>query len=100
MLKQRVVTSRPEHYIRSRFKDPSHARDYAAFRLRDIEESIVRADIRLYVMDYIETIKKNPGYHLPDDGSVEEDTEKLVDRADKLFIYTFTACNYIGHHPP
>jgi hypothetical protein len=93
------VTSRPESHIRSSFSDPSHASEQFIFRLHDIEESIVRADIYLYVSNRLEIIKTNPDRHLPIDWPSEGYTKKLVDRADKLFIYAFTACNYIERDP-
>lgn len=93
------VTGRPESHIRSRFIDLSHASEHATFHLQNIEESFVRADIRLYVMDRLERIKKDPKHKLPAEWPLEEETERLVIRADKLFIYAFTACNYIQRDP-
>jgi WD40 repeat protein len=97
------VTSRPEHHIRSRFEDPSHRSEHATFHLHNIEESIVRADIQLYIANRLKTIKTtkshSPGHQLPEDWPTEKQTEQLVDRADKLFIYAFTACNYIERDP-
>jgi hypothetical protein len=93
------VTSRPESHIRSQFMDPSHSSAHARFYLQDIEESFVRADIRLYVTDRLDKVKKNPKHSLPTEWPSEEQSEKLVVRADKLFIYAFTACNYVERDP-
>jgi hypothetical protein len=91
------LTSRPESHIRERFLQESSS-TRTILRLHEIEESMVKADIELYVTDRLRKIKfLNKA--LPEEWPTVEQIQKLTDRADKLFIYAFTACNYIKRDP-
>jgi hypothetical protein len=92
------ITSRPESYIRERFL-PRLSSERTAFYLHDIEECMVKADIHLYIEHRLGKIREERQHHLPKEWPSKEEIEKLADRADKLFIYAFTACNYIKRDP-
>jgi len=73
------VASRPEYIIRDVLQIlPS------VLRLHDIDESIVAADIRKYLVASFESISLSPS-----------DIERITKRAGKLFIYASTAVRYI-----
>ena len=73
------VASRPEYVIRDVLQIlPS------VLRLHDIDESIVAADIKKYLVASLESISLSPS-----------DIERLTKRAGKLFIYASTAVRYI-----
>ncbi|KAH9834893.1 uncharacterized protein C8Q71DRAFT_837694 [Rhodofomes roseus] len=77
------VTSRPEHHIRTMFRQPGSRH----LRLRDIERDIVDEDIRISLtaeLSDFEDVQLSP-----------EDIKILVDRSQGLFIYAATACKYI-----
>jgi hypothetical protein len=93
------VTSRPESHIRDQFRYGVSSHQHATFYLHEIEDTIVRADIRLYLTHRLEKIRMNPKHRLPTKWPEDEQMKALVDRADKLFIYAFVACNYIERDP-
>lgn len=92
------ITRRPESHIREKFLQRTHPGRKTIFYLHDIEHSSVKADIRLYVKHRLD---KTKGFiqHLPEEWPREDQIEDLIDRADKLFIYVHTACNYIEADP-
>jgi hypothetical protein len=92
------ITSRPESHIREKFV-PRSASERTAFYLHDIEETMVKADIRLFVEHRLGKIKKEQKHRLPKDWPAAQEVGQLVDCADKLFIYAFIACNYIKRDP-
>jgi hypothetical protein len=92
------ITSRPESHIRERFM-PCSASERTTFYLHDVEESMVKADIRLYIEHRVRKISVEQQRRLPKAWPTEEQLEKLADRADRLFIYAFAACNYIQRDP-
>jgi hypothetical protein len=91
------MTSRPESHIREKFAQKS-ALNQTILRLHEIEESMVKADIELYVKDRLKKIKDS-NQNIPEAWPSDEQVQKLAERADKLFIYAFTACNYIKRDP-
>ncbi|GAB1527261.1 hypothetical protein RhiTH_010436 [Rhizoctonia solani] len=77
------VTSRPEPDIRQRMQRQSdHARSVCV--LHEIEASLVRADIRLYLRE-----------ELNEGGVSESDLDRLAELSGTLFIYAATAIRYI-----
>jgi hypothetical protein len=79
------VTSRPEPIIREKML----ARDGyspSVLYLHDIEESIVKEDIKKYLTDALSPVSPPP--------SIDE-LEQLANRAGKLFIYAATVARYI-----
>ncbi|EMD30499.1 hypothetical protein CERSUDRAFT_145929, partial [Gelatoporia subvermispora B] len=98
------LTSRPEPHIQSHFK--STQRDlHNTLRLHDIEQNIVEADIRFYCTRRLEEIRasyedREPPYEFPPEWPSREDIKMVTKRAGKLFIYAFTALNYIEEKRP
>ncbi|CAE6431954.1 unnamed protein product [Rhizoctonia solani] len=80
------VTSRPEPIIRHRMMSESE-RSRSILYLHEIEESLVQADIELYLKEELSSI-------LPADNDIKQ----LAKYAGKLFIYAATAVRYI--RPP
>ncbi|CCO33972.1 Vegetative incompatibility protein HET-E-1 [Rhizoctonia solani AG-1 IB] len=78
------VTSRPEPGIQARMAAYPELRQ--VIRLHDIEQSMVTADIELY-------LKSELGFMTPD--LYAEDLEQLVQRSGVLFIYAATLVRYI-----
>jgi len=78
------VTSRPEPAIRSKMLGPGYSP--SILHLHDIEESIVEADIKKYLVEALSTMSPPPS---PDN------VEQLAKQAGKLFIYAATAVRYI-----
>ncbi|KAF8725293.1 WD40 repeat-like protein, partial [Rhizoctonia solani] len=77
------VTSRPEPDIRQRMQHQSdHMRSVCV--LHEIEASLVRADIRLYLRE-----------ELNEGGVSESDLNRLAELSGTLFIYASTAIRYI-----
>ncbi|KAJ7782078.1 WD40-repeat-containing domain protein [Mycena olivaceomarginata] len=81
------VTSRPEPTIREKMLTPGYSR--SVLHLHDIEESIVEADIKMYLTEALGFMSPTPS---------PNDVERLAKRAGKLFIYAATTVRYI-HHP-
>ncbi|CAE6474151.1 unnamed protein product [Rhizoctonia solani] len=76
------VTSRPEPEIYNRMVLHSHARE--VIHLHEIEKSLVRADIALYLRAELRVMS-------PSDSDIEE----LVERSGALFIFAATLVRYI-----
>ncbi|KDN41994.1 hypothetical protein RSAG8_07039, partial [Rhizoctonia solani AG-8 WAC10335] len=79
-----LVTSRPEPEIYSKMS--THAQSREVIHLHDIEKSLVRADIELY-------LKEELGFMSPPASPAE--IEQLVQRSGTLFIYAATLVRYI-----
>ncbi|KAL5633011.1 hypothetical protein ACGC1H_003489 [Rhizoctonia solani] len=80
------VTSRPEPVIRRKMISENE-RSRSILYLHEIEQSLVQADIKLYLRD--ELVLMSPK---------DIDIEQLAQRAGNLFIYAATAVRYI--RPP
>ncbi|CAE6479997.1 unnamed protein product [Rhizoctonia solani] len=80
------VTSRPEPLIRKKMMAGSE-RSRSILYLHEIEQSLVQADISLYLKEELLSISP-----------ADADIEKLARRAGKLFIYAATAVRYILPH--
>jgi hypothetical protein len=90
------ITSRPEPQIQSKFDLP-HFEQHSKIFLHDVEESIVSADIKIYVRGRFKNIAAERHNEVPADGWPSEDQlETIVDRAEKLFIYAATVCEYVA----
>jgi hypothetical protein len=95
-----VITSRLETDIRSMFSTIGHA----AFRLHDIEEYIVQADIELYLKhSFRQVVLKKPHIFPPGvEWPSPKDISTLVSRSGALFIYAATVVKFVddrGHSP-
>ncbi|VDB95504.1 unnamed protein product [Peniophora sp. CBMAI 1063] len=89
------ITSRPEPHIRSELEslDPSLGH---VLRLHDIEQDIVRADISLYLVHGLRAMR---GPTFPPKWPNKSDVTTLVRLSGKLFIYAFTALQYVRKDP-
>ncbi|CAE6533922.1 unnamed protein product [Rhizoctonia solani] len=78
-----LVTSRPEQEIYGKMS--AHVRSREVLHLHDIEKSLVRADIELYLKEELSVI--SPGH---------DEIERLAQRSGTLFIYAATLVRYIS----
>ncbi|KAF7364231.1 hypothetical protein MSAN_01082700 [Mycena sanguinolenta] len=90
------VTSRPEHHIRPYFN--TEAECQRVLRLHDTENNLVKNDITLYFSNHLSKIKAE-NKSLPSTWASPAEIEMLTDHAGKLFIYAFTAVEYIRERP-
>lgn len=86
------VTSRPEHHITSVLVPSSGLRITA---LHDIEASIVKEDILLYLRARLQQLGEECGIDLPPDWFKEADVQLLADKAGKLFIHAATSVRFL-----
>ncbi|KAF9514372.1 hypothetical protein BS47DRAFT_879668 [Hydnum rufescens UP504] len=87
-----LITSRPEPHISSVFDE---ARNLAKRILHDIEDSVIDADLRLYIQHELREIpKKLKLANAPD--WTEGEINALVEKSGKLFIYAATSIRFIG----
>ncbi|THH15805.1 hypothetical protein EW146_g4743 [Bondarzewia mesenterica] len=89
------VTSRPEPRIRSAFDRPtSHL--HSVLRLHDVEADIIKADIKLYLEKRLGDIPQlEASFHSPGDPRILKQVRILVERSERLFIFAFTAYEYV-----
>ena len=91
------ITARPEQNIRNSLDD---YRDHEQFHLHDIEDSIVEADIRLYIHfrlseGEVRKALRSLQHPLSSWQPTEGQKEKLVGISGKLFIIASTAAPFI-----
>ncbi|KZV63220.1 hypothetical protein PENSPDRAFT_758152 [Peniophora sp. CONT] len=89
------LTSRPEPHIRQQLEDidPSLGQ---ILRLHDIEQDIVKADISRYLSHGLRAMRE-PSF--PPKWPQKEDIAALTRLSGKLFIYAFTALQYLRKDP-
>ncbi|KZV76324.1 hypothetical protein PENSPDRAFT_747783 [Peniophora sp. CONT] len=89
------LTSRPEPHIRQQLEalDPSLSQ---ILRLHDIEQDIVKADISLYLARGLRSMRE-PNF--PPKWPHKADIATLTRLSGKLFIYAFTALQYLRKDP-
>ena len=80
------VTSRPEIRLKESF---SKHRTHDNFILHEVEKEIVKADIELYIKEWLNM--HDSGYDWP-----YLEVERLVNMSGALFIYAATVCKYIA----
>ncbi|KAJ6582619.1 hypothetical protein DFH09DRAFT_912165 [Mycena vulgaris] len=83
------ITSRPEPYIKTAFHSEVVSRH---LRLRDVEHDIVTADIAKYLGKHLREI--GSAIHAPM-WPFDPDLDELVLRIGDLFIFAFTAIQYL-----
>ncbi|KIJ46972.1 hypothetical protein M422DRAFT_249251 [Sphaerobolus stellatus SS14] len=88
-----IVTSRPEPPIRSAFQSKRHS----GFRLHQIEDHIVEADIIMYLTHQLAGIPQLRNEYADTPWPPQEVTI-LAKCAGGLFIYVSTICAYIGNY--
>ena len=87
------VTGRPEPRIREGFRLPLLAEAAAVFVLHDVEPSLVRNDIRLFLnRSFLEITNRRGGL---DGWPTKEDVEHLCERAAGLFVYAVATIKFI-----
>ncbi|KAF8629283.1 hypothetical protein AX15_003530 [Amanita polypyramis BW_CC] len=89
-----LLTSRPEHHIRNIF-DENH--NHAKYILHDIEESIVRSDIHLFVESSLQALPKQLKWPPKGEWPPGVEMETLVEKSGKLFVYAATSLRFIGN---
>jgi len=89
------VTGRPEPRIREGFRLPLLAKAADVFVLHDVEPSLVRNDIRLFLEhSFLEIADRRGGL---DGWPTKEDIERLCERAAGLFVYAVATIKFIDH---
>lgn len=90
------ITSRPEAYIRQHLPR-STTQNQSILCLHDIQEDIITADIALYLSQKLSLIACDRKDFTPSgEWPPPQSLQSLVERADKSFIYAFTAYKYVG----
>ncbi|EMD37114.1 hypothetical protein CERSUDRAFT_124087 [Gelatoporia subvermispora B] len=92
------LTSRPESHIRTQFES-RHPNIHLVLRLHEIEQDLVQEDISLYIDNRLLQIRQRTPDNYPNDWPSRADVTALTHRAGLLFIYAFTALEYIKKHP-
>ncbi|EMD37025.1 hypothetical protein CERSUDRAFT_124016 [Gelatoporia subvermispora B] len=92
------ITSRPEPHIRAKFQS-ANPDLHRILRLHDIEHDLVEADISHYIGNRLEQIKQSVPDEYPAEWPNCVDVAALTRRAGLLFIYAFTALEYIKRDP-
>jgi len=89
------VTSRPEDVISRSITPlkPSSPSEWSVVRIHDIEESLVQADIKVYLED--ELIKLAETWGLDDGWPPSTEVDAIVGNANKPFIYAATTIRYV-----
>ncbi|KAF4609673.1 hypothetical protein D9613_012022 [Agrocybe pediades] len=80
-----LVASRPEPVILKNMQAPDFSP--SVLRLHDIEQSLVEADIRLYLQEVLSTMSPTP---------TSDVIDQLTQRSGKLFIYAATVARYVN----
>jgi hypothetical protein len=93
------LTSRPEPHIRARLGFHQSADIRRILRLHDIEQDIVAEDISRYLTNRLHRIHHQLDVRLPDDWPSPCDVANVTRQAGKLFIYAFTAVEYVREDP-
>ncbi|KAF4612686.1 hypothetical protein D9613_011778 [Agrocybe pediades] len=84
-----IIASRPEPIIVAKMQSPGFLP--STFRLHDIEQSLVEADIRKYLEEALSTMDPIPS---------SEQIGQITERSGKLFIYAATVARYINPEDP
>jgi hypothetical protein len=93
------LTSRPERHILTQFKSDLHH----ILRLHDIHQDFVEKDIFLYLNNRLTSMRSsNSGISstFPASWPAQKDVETLTRLSGKLFVYAFTAIQYIEDENP
>jgi len=98
-----LITSRPESHIQRRLE--THLPNpHQTFYLHNVEADAVAADIKLYLTHHLEEIRDQvlprPGRSFPEGWPSPSDLDALTKLCGSLFIYAFTAVQYIRQEDP
>lgn len=89
-----LVTSRPELHIRNTFQLPVLRQIFQQCILHDIEDSIVEADIELYLRHNLNEIAASCELEIP--WPTDREVRMLVQHSGALFIFAATAVKFAG----
>lgn len=89
-----LITSRPELHIHNQFQSPSLRLISQPFILHNVEESVVQADIELFLRHRFGELADEHG--VTQTWPSETHLMKLVERSSNLFIFAATAINFIA----
>ncbi|OCH89024.1 hypothetical protein OBBRIDRAFT_826807, partial [Obba rivulosa] len=97
------LTSRPEHHIRAQLQ-AGQSSLRRVLRLHDVEQDFVEADISHYLTHRFQEIRNqrnisDPSYMFPPDWPNRMDVATVTRHAGTLFIYAFTAAEYVKKDP-
>jgi WD40 repeat protein len=92
------LTSRPERHIRAQLESPQ-ADHRRVLRLHDIEGDVVEADIYHYITRRLQDIRASSSEPFPPDWPCQADVGAITRLSGKLFIYAFTAVEYVQENP-
>ncbi|KAJ2934012.1 hypothetical protein H1R20_g3090, partial [Candolleomyces eurysporus] len=87
------LTSRPEIALRESFETSTH---HGWLRLHDIEASIVKADIMLYLNDQLKHISKVSNHYQAGSNSPPPEIQIIADNSGALFIVAATMVTYVA----
>jgi hypothetical protein len=94
LIRMRIfITSRPETPIRLGFHNMPEIVHHDLM-LHSISRSVIEHDITLFLRYELGQIKRNRS--IEGDWPGEENIQKLIHKADRLFIYAATVCRFIG----
>jgi hypothetical protein len=88
------ISSRYEAFIKGPF-ERAGSHTHTSFLLHNIEDHIVEADIKHYMLEHLNEISEQiqePRLHWISD----EQVSQLVNRSGKLFVYAAVLCSFIG----
>ncbi|KIO19341.1 hypothetical protein M407DRAFT_31012 [Tulasnella calospora MUT 4182] len=88
-----LITSRPELHIREKFRSSILRNLSHSYALHDIEDSVVQADIELFLRRRLNNIAEAHG--IPTPWPTELEIRRLVERSGSLFIFASTAIKFI-----
>ncbi len=92
-----LITSRPETFIRNTF---SYFQSSTRLLLHNIEETIVKADIQLYLEASLARIPFELGLPLSPPWFQSAELSALLEASGNLFVYAATAVRFVGNNPP
>ena len=84
-----LITSRPEHHIESAFEESA---SHTGVVMHNIEDFIVQQDLKIYLRDCFEVIRKR----WPSWWWTEAELDELVRRAGRFFVYISTVKQFVG----
>jgi hypothetical protein len=87
------ITSRPETPIRLGFREMPEIVHYDLM-LHSVPQQVIEHDISIFLRYELAKIKKDKS--LENDWPGEERVQKLIEKADRLFIYAATACRFLS----
>ncbi|EMD36771.1 hypothetical protein CERSUDRAFT_123824 [Gelatoporia subvermispora B] len=96
------ITSRPEPHIRAHFNMRPEL--HRVLRLHDVEQDVVQADISFYIVQRLHQVREfrqrsDSSYQFPAEWPTGAEVAAIAHHSGKLFIYAFTAMEYVRPDP-